>query len=219
MSTRKVVSFDLQGTLTNSAWSNEFWQELLPQLFSRRYQIPLAEGKQQLGNRFRALTRNDPRYYSFDLWRDELDEHRPLGELFLLLRTRPLFYVEWLTLLKALKRHSVTLVILSATTREFIRAELGEHAVWFAHVFSSLDDFGVSGKPPAVFREMLKRVGGNPDSSFHIGDDELFDLRNPTTIGMGATHFKEQENRKFQIDAFTELLSKGPLSPLPEREL
>ena len=59
----KVISFDMQGTLTDSSFSDEFWMETLPSLYSKSKNVSLKEAKKILKEKFKDYGVYDYRWF------------------------------------------------------------------------------------------------------------------------------------------------------------
>jgi len=105
----------------------------------------------------------------------------------------------------------VPLAIISTTTRSFIDLELGDEARHFKHIYSSLDDLHIAGKPPTVFREVANRLGLEPDRLLHIGDCPEMDVTNALAAGWHVFHFDKQQPRDQLMSSLRRLI-ECPLS-------
>ncbi|MBS4050483.1 MAG: GMP/IMP nucleotidase [Methylomonas sp.] len=67
----ETVLLDMDGTLLDLNFDNHFWQEFVPQRFADLHQLSLAEAKQQLRPRFKAME-GRLEWYCLDYWSSEL---------------------------------------------------------------------------------------------------------------------------------------------------
>ena len=185
-----IISFDLQGTLSDSAFSDRFWLELLPQLYSEKFQITLEESKSELKALFQEIGCYDERYYSFDYWLKYLDCDLEWEELIQRVGISPRMIPEMRDFVLKLK---CPLLLFSATTHQFIYYELGELKSAFTWIISAIDDLKVPGKTPAAYRQIAAMLGVSPNEILHIGDDLLMDVENARLAGWNALHLKQGE--------------------------
>ena len=190
-----LISFDLQGTLTNSAFSDEFWMEMLPELYAKKYAVSTEAAKRSLKNIFEKIGVYDPRYYSIEYWLKELGVRENFHDLVLRMRHRPEFYRDTAELLKGLRALGHVLIISSSTTRQCIEVELGDHRVLFDRVFSSLDDCSMAGKPPEFYARIAQEMRIHPRAALHVGDSKEMDVENATSAGWHSFYFHKDTPR------------------------
>lgn len=198
-----IISFDLQGTLSESAFSDTFWLDLLPQLYSEKYRISVDESKRELKALFRQVGRYDKRYYSFDYWLKFLDVDLKWEELIQRVEIRPQLISEMRDLVLKLQS---PLLLFSATTHTFINHELGELKSAFSWVISAIDDLKFAGKPPAAYRQIASMLGVFPNEILHIGDDLLMDVENARSAGWDAFHMNPKINIEKNINQLEVIL-------------
>jgi putative hydrolase of the HAD superfamily len=66
-----TVLLDMDGTILDLHFDNYFWLTFLPEVYARKHQLPVAEAKQQLVQRFDAI-RGTLNWYCLDYWSDTL---------------------------------------------------------------------------------------------------------------------------------------------------
>lgn len=200
----KVVAFDLQGTLSCNMFGDEFWMELLPRLHADYKNISLKQSRDELGVFFKRIGRYDKRYYSMDYWRRRLKIDIPFTQLMMLMKNKPRFYADSCALLKSLK--GKRLVLISSTSKEFIHAELGRNSRYFSSVYSSIDDFGIAGKPPRLYKRICKELHVTPSEMLYIGNDKVMDIDNAKAAGLKTYYFDNNMPRKRLIEDIKEII-------------
>ncbi|MFH1638357.1 MAG: HAD family hydrolase [Candidatus Woesearchaeota archaeon] len=202
-----IISFDLQGTLSDSAFSDEFWLEILPKLYSKSKGIRLDEAKGELKERFKTYEKYDYRYYSFNYWMNELRLGLSFDEALSMISHKPHFFDDIRRLLEEIKGKA-RLIIISSTTKEFIEAELYGNRIYFDAVYSSIDDFGIAGKPKELYEEISKIYGVSPSRILHIGDCKEMDVKNAKMAGLEAFYLDKKLPRKEVIEKLREVIFK-----------
>lgn len=86
-------------------------------------------------------------------------------------------------------------IILSATTRDFIDIELGQASHYFNEIFSTIDDFKTAGKPCDLYLHIAELMGVKPEDCFHIGDCWEMDVNNARKAGWLSFHFDKKQNK------------------------
>jgi putative hydrolase of the HAD superfamily len=90
--------------------------------------------------------------------------------------------------LERLRARGLTLALVSNTMRTpgiVLRTLLDRAGLLacFAHTTFS-DEVGVRKPAPAIFLETLRRVGGEPESAVHVGDDAVLDVEGAQAAGL-----------------------------------
>lgn len=184
----EVISFDLQGTISDSSFSDAFWLELLPQLYSEYHQLSVEDSKKALKEQFRSFGIYDMRYYSFDYWLKALNVTAEWNDLLKRVNKTPVLFPEMRSLIiKLSKEHP--LLLFSATTKQFIQHELGDLVPYFKWIISAVDDLQCAGKPPQAFNSIATSLKISPEKILHIGDDATMDVKNAKEAGWNSFHF------------------------------
>ncbi len=182
----------MQGTLTDLSFSEEFWYETLPALYAKNSGIPLSQAKKEIEEHSDELGKYNPEFYSLDYWIDRLRLKFTPDELLKFVTRRPQLNEGWLPILKGLSGKAM-LIVVSSAVRQFVDAELGEHRALFAHTFSSIDDFGIAGKIPELYKKVSEKIGISADRILHIGDDLEMDVKNSEAAGWTARYFDKSK--------------------------
>lgn len=192
----RLLSFDLQGTLSDSAFSDDFWLRLLPELYAHARNLTLDEAKQQLRAQFKEAGKYHRLYYCAQDWLDELLPGTSVFQIRDRLAPKPHLFEDTLSLVNGFSASRFPLVILSATTHDFIEIELADERRLFKQVYSTLDDFEIPGKPKMAFEEVAKRMGVAPAEILHIGDCSEMDIANAEEAGCKTFFFDKKRPRE-----------------------
>ncbi len=186
----KVLSLDLQGTLSSSDFSDYFWLELLPIKYKEKYNLTLEESKTVLKNKFREYGVYNRLYYDDAYWANIL-EFNTLEELDKF-SIRPKINSELYSLIKEI---DIPVIILSTTTDLFINYELSTIDDVFYKKYSCIDYFQVGGKTSDVFNKVCEELKINNDELLHVGDSKVMDIENAKLAGV-QTVFYEGDMQK-----------------------
>jgi HAD superfamily hydrolase (TIGR01549 family) len=200
----KIISFDLQGTLSDARFSDEFWRETLPQLYAKIKGMTETEAVTVLKDKFSAWGKYDYRYYSLKFWLKTLN-NTPFKEVQKKMKNKPLFFADSLDMINGIRRRK-KVIILSSTTREFMDIELAEHKALFSHVYSSLDDFHIAGKPPELYLKVASVLDVKPEEILHIGDSFDMDIGNANAAGLKTFYFDRKIPRKQMLSELNKVL-------------
>lgn len=186
----KVVSLDLQGTLSDSKFSNYFWINLLPQKYSEKYGYTLETSKKILKEEFKIIGKYNILYYDDKYWSKRLG-FNTLNELDKF-EIRPRINSKLDDFIQAIK---LPKIIISTTTNDFIKYELKEKITDFYKVYSCVDYFDVGGKTRSVFLKVCKELSILPEEMLHIGDSRIMDYENARKAGVNAILFDGNVDR------------------------
>lgn len=188
MAKLRVISLDLDGTLISRAYVDYFWLELVPQLYSEKWKIPLEDAKRLVFRAYEEIGPGDIRWYRPTYWFERFGFPDKLnwalhkaGELVSLYEDAGEFLEHF--------SGKVELVISTSASREFINVvfqrvpTLREQV---SEVFSSSSDFSLPGKPPEFFLKIVEKLGVSTEEIVHVGDDEIHDYENPRKVGIRA---------------------------------
>lgn len=180
----KIISFDLQGTLSDETYSNFFWLDILPTQYAKKYNMTVDAAKLELKQKFKSWGIYSFPYYDNKYWTDMLnfDAFEELAKNQKQPKMNNIFieYVKSITLPK---------IIISTTSDAFIDIELGEYKPLFAKTYSCLDYFHTAGKTPQIYIDVAKEMNVKPEEILHIGDNATMDVENARLAGVNAIHF------------------------------
>lgn len=190
----KVLSLDLQGTLSDSNFSNYFWLELLPKKYSDKYNISLDSAKEILKEKFKEYGVYNILYYDDKYWSDYLgfNTFEELEKFAI----RPKINNELYNFLVNIK---IPKIIISTTTNLFIDYELKDKVKDFNKIYSCVDYFKIGGKTKSVFLDVCKELNVNPNEILHIGDSKTMDVDNAREAGINAILY-ENDIDKLKIE-------------------
>lgn len=197
----KIISLDVQGTLTESDFSDYFWLELLPKKYSEKFNIQIDEAKKVLKDKFNDYGIYNLKYYDDKYWGKYLkfDTLKELNEL----PIRPKINNELLDLILNI---NVPKIIISTTTNIFIEYELGDKIKYFDNVYSCVDYFNIGGKTKEVYKKVCSELGVLPSEVLHIGDSKTMDIENAFNSGVNAIYYDGNiENLKKELKIYVEV--------------
>jgi putative hydrolase of the HAD superfamily len=187
---KKVVSFDLDGTVVDAAYGNMVWLEGVPAKYARRHSVPLERAKQTVRREYDAVGEANILWYDITYWLgrfdvavsipDLLDEYRDH------IRLLP-HVAEVISLLSEKYR----LVIASNAARIFVEKELGHTGLerHFSRIISATSDFGMVKKEEQFYWKLCAVMGISPSEIVHVGDHSVFDVEVPLRIGIDSYHY------------------------------
>ena len=197
----KVLSLDLQGTLSNSNFSDFFWLELLPEKYAKKFNTSIDQAKEILKEEFKQYGKYNILYYDDKYWSNYL-EFDTLEELkkFII---QPTINTELYNLIQNI---SVPKIIISTTTDLFIDYELKDNQKDFEKIYSCVDYFQTGGKTKEVFSAVCKELNVSPNEVLHIGDSKTMDYENAIQAGVNAILYDGDINKlKADLNKYMEV--------------
>lgn len=197
----KVLSLDLQGTLSDSSFSDYFWIELLPRKYAEKFNVSLTSAKQILKDKFEQYGKYDILYYDDKYWSNYLG-FNTLEELEKF-DIQPTINNELYELIHNIE---IPKIIISTTTDLFIEYELKNNVKDFAKVYSCVDYFKIGGKTKKVFLDVCKELNVKPNEVLHIGDSKTMDFENAKKAGVNAILYENDVNKlKTELKKYMEV--------------
>lgn len=193
-----TVLLDMDGTLLDLYFDNEFWLELVPQRYAEAKHISVDDAKTQLFAQFGAH-RGTLNWYCLDFWSEQLDMDI-VGlkqEIKHLIGLRP----NAITFLEKVQASGRKAVLVTNAHRGSLNLKLEciPMEVHLDAIFSS-HDFGMPKEAPQ-FWSRLKEVLHYDEARTLLVDDSLAVLRSAKNAGIGFTLGVQQpDSQKAPMD-------------------
>jgi putative hydrolase of the HAD superfamily len=188
MGSAKVVSFDMDGTITDISFVDSVWLEGIPRLYAIKNRVSLEDAKREVRSEYDKVGKEKLEWYDPSYWIKKFGLSISTEELLRLFEDRIRVFAEVPRVLKELKHRGFKLIIVTNARREFVDMELGQLKIrdYFEHVFSSTSDFGLIKKAINLYEKVCDACGVLPNEMVHVGDDQYFDFEVPRKLGILA---------------------------------
>jgi putative hydrolase of the HAD superfamily len=186
---KKIISFDLDGTLVHGKYGDIVWNQGIPEEYARKYCMPFEEAKRLVRAQYEAVGDTSTEWYHIDLWLKKFDLSVPASTLLDRYESHIEAYPDTTEVLETLAR-KYTLVVASNAARIFVEKELSHTKIshHFTHIISATSDFGMVKKEGAFYHELCKTLDASPHEIVHVGDHFAFDYEAPSRLGIEAYH-------------------------------
>ncbi len=184
---KKLISFDLDGTLVDARYGDVVWNHGLPEEYAKKYAVPFNEAKAYITGQYRAVGDGEIVWYHIEHWLDKFG---------LDVRPRELLdRYEGHIALKPYAREILeelssryTLAVASNAARLFVEKELsyGRIEDHFTYVISATSDYGMVKKGMPFYLRLCAELGVSPEEIVHVGDHPVFDHDAPKSAGIEA---------------------------------
>lgn len=187
---KKIVSFDLDGTLVDAGYGDVVWNHGIPEEYAKRHRMSIDEAKDYIINKYNGVGDGDIRWYEIKYWLKEFDLHVSANELLDRFEShiKPIPHVY--EVLDVLQKKYI-LIVASNAARIFVEKEL-QHAGltnYFTHVISATSDYKMVKKRTEFYTRLCNALRISPLEMVHIGDHPIFDFDTPLSLGIEAYYF------------------------------
>jgi len=196
MRKKRLISFDLDGTLIDTAYTTLVWETGIPLLYAEKHSIDLPSAASIVKAEYEKIGDSSLQWYDISYWfrlfklpgrwQDLMEEHRHT--------IRP--FPEVKEVLERLVQ-DYDLIILSNAAREFVEIEIQEAHIdrHFAGVFSATSDLREVKKAPQAYQKIFEIMGVAPSDGIHVGDHYEFDYLVPKALGLQAYYLDRDTKR------------------------
>jgi FMN phosphatase YigB (HAD superfamily) len=192
---KKIVSFDLDGTLVDGVYGDMVWNHGVPEVYARQYAIPFEKARELVRNEYLSVGDGRLEWYNISYWLDRFNLTVSADELL----ARYESCIELLPfareVLEALQE-KYTLIIASNAARIFVEkeishADIGRH---FTHIISATTDYEIVKKGDPFYRTLCEKLDVAPHEVVHVGDHKVFDFEAPARFGIESYHVHPEGN-------------------------
>ena len=207
----QVVSFDLDGTLTDSSFANSVWLEEIPKLYATKNKISINLAKREVFNNYNKIGNKRIEWYNITFWLDRFNLDIAPEKLIYSCKNKISLFDDVIPILNKLKLKK-RLIIISNARREFVDLEIKQTEIgsYFEKIFSATSDFNSTKNVPEVYINICEICKISHSEMLHIGDNYKFDFEVPNKLGINSLFLDRNaiEKRKFVLKSLDEISIK-----------
>jgi HAD superfamily hydrolase (TIGR01549 family) len=188
MNSPRIISFDLDGTITDAAFVDSVWLEGIPRVYALKNGVSFEDAKTGVKLQYDKVGRERLDWYDLRYWIKKFELDVSPKEILSRYVDSIRIFPEVLATLKKIQEKGLRQIIVSNARREFVDLEIERTDIgrYFESVFSSTSDFGLVKKSVKVFRRVCSICDSLPEEMVHVGDDRVFDYQVPRKLGICA---------------------------------
>ncbi|MBU7014495.1 MAG: HAD family hydrolase [Theionarchaea archaeon] len=195
----RVVSFDVDGTLVDSKFTDCVWWEGIPRLYASRHNTDLDTAKKIVREEYERIGEEDIRWYQLEYWFNRFGLNESPAHLLNSYKHRVSLYKDVIPTLESLSA-DYTLVVASNAHRDFLSLTLSEIDSYFDCIFSAVSDFNDVRKHEDFYWKMCRVLDITPGDIAHVGDHYKFDYEVPSSMGIHAFYLRRPTQEKKDRD-------------------
>jgi putative hydrolase of the HAD superfamily len=181
----KLISFDLDGTLTTQDFVDAVWRVGVPKHYAAKHGGKLAEARELIAHLYDCMGDDELNWYDLPFWVKYLKLDVPAEQIIAEHENLIALFPDVTATLSILQqRHD--LIIISNANRMFLDREVARTGIekYFKKIFSATSDFGRVKREEDIYRMVCERMNVTPAEIIHIGDHREFDFEAPQRIGI-----------------------------------
>jgi len=193
----KIISFDMDGTLIDSVFTDWVWFHGIPTLYAKKVGLSFEEAKTFVEKEYHKVGEGAIEWYDIKYWFHFFQLEMSWNNLMKRYRDKISVYPDVNHLLERL-RSRFPLILTSNAGREFIDIEMEATGLarHFDRIFSATSDFGEVKKTSSFYRRICQILGTDPEEMIHVGDHYEFDYIVPRAIGIQAFYLDRSGKKK-----------------------
>ena len=181
----KVISFDMDGCLSDNNFDDIFWDREIPKLVAELKKISFEDAYRYVVHEYERLWGKTDDWRNPNFWLNHFGINKSWEEIMANFKKEIKHYGDSAPVLKNLQKE-YTVVITSHADRNFLDLKLKIDSLgrYFDYTFSTPSDFNSMKKSTDVYKKICNMLGIKPHEMVHIGDHYEFDYVVPMSIGI-----------------------------------
>ncbi|RLG37963.1 MAG: HAD family hydrolase [Candidatus Alkanophagales archaeon] len=204
----RVVSFDVDGTLTDKKFVDAVWLRGIPEIYAETHDTSFEDALKMVMSAYEEVGENSIEWYLIDYWLRRFQLDVSYEKIFERFKHEIRVYPEVEGVLQELSAAGYELIVCSNAAREFINVQIADVKHYFSRIFSAVSDFRQVKKSNGFYLRVCEILKVKPQEVVHVGDHWVFDFLNPRKVGINAFFLDRRDERcgTFVIKSLEELL-------------
>ncbi|MBI4017015.1 MAG: HAD family hydrolase [Candidatus Aenigmarchaeota archaeon] len=206
----KVISFDLDDTLSDSQFDELIWRTEIPKAYAKEKGMPFEQAHKEVTAEYKNLWgKAAGNWRDASFWLKHFGLKTTWEDLLNALHHEIKHFDDVVPVLEELSKR-FKLVIVSNAERKFIDAKLKLNHIgkFFSKVYSASSDFNLKKKEARVFKKVLEDFNIKAEELVHIGDEEEYDVKVPRSLGAQAFLLCRKGDKKADFNDLHEFKTK-----------
>lgn len=207
----KYISFDMDGTLVDSEFTDWVWGHGIPNLYAEKSGLSFEAAKTFVEGEYRKVGEGAIEWYDIKYWFKFFQLDKNWESLMNNYVDKINVYKDVNHILDRL-RDQYPLILTSNAGREFIDIEMSATGLrrYFDRMFSATSDFQLVKKTGNFYQRICEVLEAEPREIVHVGDHHEFDYLVPRSLGIRAFYLDRSAQQKgdFIISDLKELEEK-----------
>jgi putative hydrolase of the HAD superfamily len=193
----KIISFDMDGTLVDSEFTDWVWLHGIPALYAKKVGLSFEEAKDFVVKEYLKVGEGAIEWYDIKYWFQFFQLEESWEVLMGRYTDKIKIYPDVHPLLERL-RDKYRMVLTSNAGREFIGMEMEATGLgkYFDRIFSATSDFGEVKKTADFYQRICRTLEARPQEIVHVGDHYEFDYLVPRSLGIHAFYLDRSGERR-----------------------
>lgn len=193
----KIISFDMDGTLVDSEFTDWVWLHGIPKLYAEKASIPFEEAKHFVVEEYLKVGEGAIEWYDIKYWFSFFQLETSWKDLMRQYADKIKILPDVRDILDRL-REECSIILTSNAGREFIDVEMEVTGLgrYFDRIFSATSDFGMVKKTAEFYRRICQILEVRPKELVHVGDHYEFDYLVPRSLGIHAFYLDRSGEQK-----------------------
>jgi putative hydrolase of the HAD superfamily len=215
----KIISFDLDGTLTTPEFVDAVWKVGIPTQYAKQHSVSLEKAQQTIFQLYDTMGDNELNWYDLPFWIESLKLDVSSEQLLSQSQNLIALFPDVLPALSFL-HECYDLIIISNANRMFLDLEVSVTGIgrFFKKIFSATSDFGRVKREEEIYQKVCDVTGVSISDIIHMGDHREFDFEAPQRIGMQAYFLdrSRHETGPYIVHGLDEFIKIISIESLPE---